>query len=137
MITEKGYSKDPSIIPEGIVLTLPVAFFKDRGISPAEFEKMFVEYMQEDDAIWNFKLTNLPLQDVAYVYLIFDGFLQYRAQLVQYERNVAKEFHDAPDRQVRSFPPTNWVLFTGPVVKCPYVRELKGFQGFRYCTKLF
>lgn len=137
MITPNGYSKDPGIMPEGIALTLPVAFFQDRGMSYAEFEKMFLEYMQEEDAIWNFRLTNLPLHDVVYVYLVFDGFLQYRGNLVQYERNVAKDFYDAPDGKVRSFPPSNWVLFTGPIVKSPYERQMKGFQGFRYTTKLF
>lgn len=137
MITRNGYSKDPGIMPEGIALTLPVAFFQDRGMSYAQFEKMFLEYMQQDDAIWNFRLTNLPLHDVLYVYLIFDGFLQYRGNLVQYERNVAKDFYDAPDGIVRSFPPCNWVLFTGPIVKCPDDRPMRGFQGFRYTTKLF
>lgn len=137
MITARGYSKDPSIMPDGIVLTLPVAFFKDRGMSYSEFEKLFERYMRREDAIWNFRLTNLPKHDVAYVYLIFDGFLQYRANLVQYERNVAKKFYDSPDGRVRSFPPSNWVLFTGPIVKAPQDWPLKGFQGFRYCTKLF
>jgi hypothetical protein len=137
MITATGYSKDPSIMPEGIALTLPVAFFQDRGMSYAEFEKMFVRYMRRDDAIMNFRLTNLPLHDVAYVYLIFDGFLQYRANLVMYERNTAKEFNDAPDGKIRSFPPSNWVLFTGPVIKAPHDIPMKGFQGFRYTTKLF
>jgi hypothetical protein len=106
-------------------------------MSYAEFEKMFVRYMRRDDAIWNFRLTNLPLHDVAYVYLIFEGFIQYRGNLVQYERNVAKEFYDAPDCKVRSFPPSNWVLFTGPVIPAPREWPMKGFQGFRYTTKLF
>lgn len=137
MITEKGYSKDPSIQPEGIVLTLPQAFFQDRRMTTDRFKKMFERYMRREDAIWNFRLTNLPLQDVAFVYLVFDGFLQYRTNLVQYERNVAKDFDDAPDGIVRHFEPTNWVLLSGPAIKAPYERPLKGFQGFRYCTKLF
>jgi hypothetical protein len=37
MITNKGYSKDSSIVPEGIVLTLPVAFFQDRGMTIDQF----------------------------------------------------------------------------------------------------
>ncbi|WP_315823034.1 hypothetical protein [Paraflavitalea speifideaquila] len=137
MITSKGYSKDPSIQPDGIVLTLPVAFFEDRGMTTEEFKPMFERYMRQEDAIWNFKLTNLPLHDVAFVYLVFDKQIQYRCQFIMYERNVSKEFYDAPDGQVRSFPPTNWVLFTGPVVKPPYEWPQKGFQGFRYSTKLF
>lgn len=137
MITAEGYSNDPNIVPEGIVLTLPVAFFKDRGMSCTEFEKYFLEVMEPEDAIWNFRLSNLPLLDVQYVYLIFEGFLQYRGNLVMYERNKAKRFNDTPDGKTRTFSPCNWVLFTGPIIKCPFERQLKGFQGFRYSTKLF
>lgn len=137
MITAKGYSKDPSIIPEGIVLTLPVAFFNDRNMTTDQFKQLFERYMRREDAIWNFRLTNLPTHDVAYVYLIFEKQIQYKAHLVQYERDKAKVFNDSPDGIVRSFPPSNWVLFTGPLVKPPNELPLKGFQGFRYCTKLF
>jgi hypothetical protein len=56
---------------------------------------------------------------------------------MQYERNVSKSFKDARDGKVRDFPKCNWVLFTGPVVKPPYEWPQKGFQGFRYTTKLF
>lgn len=137
MITPEGYSKDPNIQPDGIVLTFPVAFFKDRGMTCAEFEKLFTRYMRTEDAVWNFRLTNLPTRQVQYVYLIFDGFLQFRATLIEYQRNVAKEFNDSEDGQIRRFPVSNWVLFTGPLVKCPFNRMMRGFQGFRYCTELF
>lgn len=137
MITARGYSKDASIIPEGIMLTLPKMFFRDRNMSYSSFEKMFERYMRREDAIWNFKLTNLPLHDVAFVYLCFEGFVQYRCNLVMYERNKSKTFSDTPDKKVRHFPDCNWVLFTGPAVK-PYEDiPQKGFQGFRYTTKLF
>jgi hypothetical protein len=137
MITENGYSKDPNIIPEGIALTLPVAFFQDRGTDIPRFKKMFERYMSKEEAIWNFKMTNLPTRDIAWVYLIFDRQIQYRLNFVMYERNVAKQFHDAPDKKIRIFPPTNWVLFTGPAIKPSYEWPQKGFQGFRYTTKLF
>lgn len=39
MITDKGYSKDASIIPEGIALTLPVIFFEDRGMTVVSADK--------------------------------------------------------------------------------------------------
>jgi len=137
MITAKGYSKDPALVPDAIVLTLPVMFFKDRNMTVEEFKALFERYMQQDDALWNFRLTNLPTRDVLYVYLIFDGQLQYRANFVQYERNKAKRFKDAPDGKARDFPPSNWVLFTGPVIKPVEPWPLKGFQGFRYATTLF
>jgi hypothetical protein len=137
MITPKGYSKDPSLRPDAIVLTFPVAFFEDRQMTTEQFRPLFERCMAQEDAIWNFKLTNLPLQDVLYVYLIFDGHIQYRANLVQYERNKSKRFKDAPDGKERIFLSTNWVLISGPLVKPVEPWPQRGFQGFRYATKLF
>jgi hypothetical protein len=137
MITDRGYSKDPTIVPEGIMLTLPTVFFEDRKMTIEQFKKVFERHMARGDAWWNFKLTNLPVHDVAYVYLIFDKHVQYRCNLIQYERNVSKSFKDAPDGKTRHFENCNWVLFTGPVVKPPHEWPQKGFQGFRYTTKLF
>lgn len=137
MITVNGYSKDPSIIPEGIMLTLPVMFFQDRGTDIESFKELFERYMQKEDSIWNFRLTNLPLHNIAFIYLVFDKKVQYRANFVMYERNKSKQFYDSPDGKVRKFPPSNWILFTGPVIKPPYEMPQKGFQGFRYTTKLF
>lgn len=137
MITPNGYSKDPFIRPEGIMLTLPVQFFEDRKTDIPSFIKMFERYMAREDSLWNFRLTNLPTQDIAWVYLVFDKKVQYRLNFVQYERNVSKVFNDAPDRKVRRFPNANWVIMCGPPVKPPYEWPQKGFQGFRYTTKLF
>lgn len=137
MITSTGYSKDPNIVPEGIALTLPVLFFQDRGSSIPDFKKLFERFMTRDDALWNFRLTNLPTMEVAWIFLIFDKRIQYRCNLVQYERGVAKVFQDSPDGRIREFPKSNWVIFTGPPVKPPHEWPQKGFQGFRYTTKLF
>jgi hypothetical protein len=137
MITATGYSKDPSIMPDGIVLTMPVAFFEDRKTDTVKFTKLFERYMREEDALWNYRLTNLPKLDVIYVYLIWDKKVQFRVNLVCYERNKTKSFHDAPDKKVRHFPNANWVILAGPAVRPPKDIPMKGFQGFRYCTKLF
>jgi hypothetical protein len=123
--------------PEAIILTMPVAWFRDRNMSYADFCKDFEATMAEEDNYWNFLKSNLPTQDVAYVYLVFDGFVQYRANFVCYERNVAKAFDDAPDGIVREFPPSNWILFSGPVIKAPFDIPMKGFQGHRYSKMLF
>jgi len=122
---------------DAIILTLPVAFFNDRGMSTDQFKVLFERYMQRDDALWNFRLTNLPTFDVNYVYLVFAGHVQYRANLVQYERNKTKRFADAPDGKTRTFPNCNWVLFTGPIIKPPQPIPMRGFQGFRYSLIIF
>lgn len=137
MITSNGYSKDPSIMPEGIMLTLPVAFFDDRGTEIGPFIKMFERYMSREESLWNFRLTNLPKHDIAWVYMVFDKKVQFRLNFVQYERNISKTFHDAPDGKVRTFPNCNWVIMCGPAIKPPHEWPQKGFQGFRYTTQLF
>lgn len=137
MITDKGYSKDLSIMPEGIMLTLPTIFFEDRGTDVESFTLMFYRFMKQDDSLWNFKLKNLPKHDVAWVYLVYDKKVQFRLNLVQYERNTSKEFKDSPDRKIRRFENCNWVIMCGPPVRPPHEWPQKGFQGFRYTTKLF
>lgn len=123
--------------PDGILLTLPVAFFQDRGMSYSEFMPLFKKQMSDPDNVWNYRLTNLPTMDVQYVYLVFDGFVQYRGNLVMYQRGVTKRFNDSPDMKFRTFAEANWVIFTGPIVVAPIDIEMKGFQGFRYTKKLF
>lgn len=137
IIGPSKYSKDPSIVPEGIALTLPKQFFEDRGWTYSECEKYFERFMRKENHIWNFRLTNLPTIDVAWAYLIFDGFIQFRANIVMCERNKSKTFYDGPDKKERHFPSANWVILSGPVRKAPFDCPQKGFQGFRYTTKLF
>lgn len=132
MITENSYSKDPFIQPEGIALTLPVMWFENRGWTVEKFKPHFERFMQREDAIWNFRLTNLPTKDFYLVYMVFGGFIQYQCNLVQIERNVAKTFHDAPDGKPIVFAASNWILITGPAIAPPYPMPQKGFQGFRY-----
>lgn len=121
--------------PIAIILTMPSVFFQDRNMGMQDFSKLFERYLQREDAIWNYRKTQLPTQEVAYVYLVWDGKVQYRCNFVGYERHVAKSFDDAPDGKVRNFPATNWILLTGPAVKPPHPIAMKGFQGHRYLTK--
>jgi hypothetical protein len=137
IIGPSTYSKDPSIRAEGIMLTLPKQFFQDRGWTYAEFEKYFKQFMAGESSIWNFRLTNLPKREVAWVYLVFEGFIQFRLNLVMYERNKSKTFKDGPDKKARKFPNANWVILCGPAVTAPFEMPQKGFQGFRYTTFLF
>lgn len=112
-------------------------FFEDRKMTPEQFKPMFERQMRPDGNFWNFKLTNLPKHDVLYVYIVFDSKIQYRCNLVCYERNVSKNLRDSTDHLMRHFEECNWVIFTGPVVKPTEDFPKKGFQGFRYTQKIF
>lgn len=138
IIGPSKYSKDPSIIPDSIVVTLPVQFFEDRGWNDYDkFNKMFKRYMGKENSLWNFRLTNLPTKDVAWVYLVYNGFFQFKTNLVQIERDVSKTFSDGPTGEAFHFPKANWLILCGPVIEAPEGWEQKGFQGFRYGYQLF
>lgn len=123
--------------PVAIILTLPVQFFKERQMDEESFKKYFERLMRKEDMLWNFRLTNLPTHDVAWVYFNFFGKVHYRLNLVMYQRNAAKSFNDTPDGITRDFDASNWVICTGPVVPAPYEISMKGFQGFRYSKQIF
>ena len=131
------YTKDKSIRPDGIMLTMPNMFFEDRGWSVDQFKMYFKKFMAGEDNTWNYRLTNLPTLDFAWVYLVFDKQVQFRLNLVMIERNVTKVFNDGPDHKTRTFPNANWIILSGPAIEPPYEWPQKGFQGFRYTTKLF
>jgi len=129
--------KSFSAPPEAIILTMPVAFFKDRNMPEDKFADYFERYMRHETATWNFVKKQLPTQDVAWVYLVWSGKIQFRLNLVCYERNQSKSFDDSWDGKVRHFPEKNWIILSGPAVRPPHDIYIKGFQGHRYTEKLF
>lgn len=121
--------------PIAIILTLPVAFFTDRNMTVDEFIPLFRRHMQQDDALWYFKKKSLPVHEVAWVYIVFGGHVQFKTNLVGYERNRTYTFRDAKDQRNRTFENCNWIILCGPAIPAPYPIPMKGFQGFRYVTK--
>lgn len=122
MITVEGYSKDPNIIPEGIVITWSVELIKRNGGLIA-FLRKFEEDMKTGEDMFINKCRNRPKMDnrILFVYIIVSGRLKYRCFYGGY----------------RSGEPWPHIVMAGPVEKCPFKRELGGFRGFRYSTKLF
>jgi len=146
MITAAGYSKDPSILPEGIVITWSDDLINQRhGLK--EFCRIFEESMQRDEALWYNKALRSPKHDINYVYIIVSGKLKYRCYYggfsTDHKPSRLKEV-GKPIDQWQHFSWALWhtvlfphIILAGPVKVCPFERQLKGFQGFRYCTKLF
>ncbi len=134
MITENGYSKDPTIMPEGIVVTLGKDLMKDQGGAKL-FLANFLETMNEEDSYWMHKCSNLPKQDFAQVYLSVMNRLWGRVYCGGMRKNQPVTGVTADGKKIDII--WNHIILAGPFEKCPFKRELKGFQGFRYCTKLF
>ncbi|HXR84311.1 MAG TPA: hypothetical protein VN722_08385 [Hanamia sp.] len=137
MITANGYSKDPNIIPEGIVITFGKEMMQEQGGAKL-FLTTFIESMNthEEGAYWMHKCSNLPAMEVDIVYIIVLNRLWAKVYSGGYKRNPKDVFGYSADG-VEKIIDWNHIVLSGPILKCSFKRALKGFQGFRYCTKLF
>jgi len=138
MITANGYSKDPSIMPEGIVVTFGQQMIKEQG-GLKTFLKAFQETMSHHEAgtYWMHTCSNFPKIDIDHIYIIVANRLYGRVYCGGFRRNADADVigYGATGKQKLMDKP--FVILSGPFEKCPHKRTLKGFQGFRYCTKLF
>lgn len=126
MITVNGYSKDPSIIPEGIAITFGKELIEYYG-GIRKLLGSFEWCMRQDDSLWNHKCRNKPAFDheLLHVYIILLNRLYGRCLFGGYETHESAVF------------PWPRIILAGPLERAPIKRELKGFRGFRYTTKLF
>lgn len=135
MITIDGYSKDTSIMPEGIVVTLGSDMIAEQG-GLRTFLKGFLADMADENTVWMHKLRNAPKFDIPHVYVIVHGRLYGRCFYGGYRKAGGNYDAYTTDGRVKRI---DWahILLAGPFERCPFKRQLKGFQGFRYSTKLF
>lgn len=134
MITATGYSKDPSEMPEGVVITFGKDMIKEQG-GLKMFLKNFLDTMADDQSYWMHKCSNLPKFEVDQIYIIVAGRLWGRVYCGGYKRDEPVTGRTADGRSV--IIDWNFITLAGPFEHCPFKRELKGFQGFRYSTKLW
>lgn len=136
MITINGYSKDPSIIPEGIAVTWGRDMIQEKG-GLLTFMRFFSDCMEEDGALWYQKCKNRPTQDkyLQYVYIIVSNRVYYRGYYGGYHTGPLECYLNSwSSRQVVTWPR---IVIAGPIVKAPHKIYRKGFQGFRYTETLF
>lgn len=139
MITANGYSKDPNIIPEGIVVTWGKDLIEEKG-GLLSFLRFFEQTLNEEGSFWMQKCKNRPTMDhrLLYVYVIVCGQIKYRCYYGGYRTGETDAWngdgYSWSSKTVISWPR---VILAGPFEKAPYKIYMKGFQGFRYCTKLF
>lgn len=131
MITPKGYSKDPSIIPDGIVITWKRDMFPDNSFDAVM--RLF-EHELNNDGAWVQKALRAPKYDVQFVYIIIDGEVKYRCNYAGWSND---RMELTRKNGITYNVPWPRILITGPVIKPSIKINLKGFQGFRYCTELF
>ncbi len=78
---------------------------------------------------------NLPVHDVLYVYTIIDNKVHHRSQFAGLIKNTRLIFR-RPKGGYRTFKNANAVMMSGPVVMAHEEITMKGFQGFRYLSKM-
>lgn len=122
---------------DAIVLTLGQDFLNNKypGGRPAII-KALERTNDSDDNLWmQFCGSGVPARQVEFCYLVWDGKVQYRLNVLEYKSNQSGKFADGG--VVRSFKNRNMVVMQGPAIKAPYDIPMKGFQGFRYTEFLF
>lgn len=137
MITKDGYSTDPSIIPEGVVIT----FGKDMMIEQGGIKLFLSNFLQtmsnyEQYDYWMHKCSNLPVHEVDIIYIIVCNRLWAKVYCGGYRKGEADKIGYSANGQEKIID-WNYLVLSGPIEHAPKKRILKGFQGFRYCTQLF
>lgn len=137
MITPEGYSQDPSILPEGIVVTWGKDLIQEKG-GLLSFIRYFEQTMADEEGVWLQKCRNKPTCDIVYVYIIVCNQVRYRLHYGGYATGKVR-VHNGDGLSWSSSTEVMWprLILAGPFVKAPRKIIRKGFQGFRYCTKLF
>lgn len=137
MITPDGYSKDPNIVPQGIALTLGKKMIEEKGGPGLPGLLKFLRWFEGcvNHGSFFMKLGNKPTHDIDHIYLVVANRLYGRCFFGGYKNNF-KGFLNPDSFECVD---TGWsgIYLGGPIEKPSFKRELKGFRGFRYTTKLF
>ena len=119
--------------PESIVVTMPLAFFKEYTIEKFEDE---MAAMKTNSLVWYRVVKNLPKFQTLYCYIVYYNKIQWRTNILEFEKNMTRTFV-RPEGGIRTFQNVNAILLCGPTIKAPIDFPMKGFQGFRYSEKIF
>lgn len=138
MITKDGYSKNKSLRPEGIVITWGKELIEEKG-GLLNFTRYFEKIMSIDDNLWLQKCRFKPkFDDILYVYIIVHNRVKYRCLYIGHETGPA-QISNGDGISWAYTSNVSWprLILAGPFVKAPEKIVRRGFQGFRYCEKLF
>lgn len=125
-----------SEVSEGLIVTLPRAFFTEEKGAMRRFLSEIHQVNTIEDYYWYRVMKNLPKRDVLYVYLVINNFIKYRFTYGGIVRDKDFAFHRM-DGTFKEFNKANAIILAGPVIKAPMKYPMRGFQGFRYTDKIF
>lgn len=123
---------------EGIVITFGEKMIKEQG-GLRTFLKAFQKTMDshEHGEYWMHTQSLFPKTEIDHIYIIVANRLYGRVFCGGFRKNADANTvaYGATGEQKLLDKP--FVILSGPLEKCPFKRTLRGFQGFRYSTKLF
>jgi hypothetical protein len=138
--------------PDGIVVTLPVSFMLDLAYSDpliklhtsefTERELILIGYRKvlrelnwvmkdSDNRFWIHSMGSKPTMNFEFVYFTALGSIMARGNFMSWEPGGTKSFKDGRKQTAK-----HWLNVCN-IVNAPGYFPFKGFQGFRYTTKIF
>jgi len=117
--------------PTGIIKCLPQAWVDECG----GVEKIMSCKKEIDggESNWYMSFPNKPRRDVLHLYVVFDGLIQFRVNIMEFKdmETPVRMTHGA------EFTVKLWAICTGPMVIPSRPLPMKGFRGYRYTAGLF
>lgn len=116
--------------PCGILKCLPVQWVERTG--GMDYVQRIRQAIDDGRSMWWMSFPTRPRYDVLHLYVVFDGLVQFRVNIVEYRSG-----HGMTKMYGGTFRANFWALCTGPLVTPISPCPIKGFRGFRYTHKLF
>lgn len=118
--------------PTGIIRTLP-SLYSDRGnVGYRRYVRAIRELERDIIPAIYIAMAQVPKIEVLHMYLLIEGEIRVRLNIVEYIPGTSEICWDATIRQ-----PKFWAVCSAPVIKPPESIKRRGFQGFRYTTELW
>jgi len=118
--------------PTGIIRTLPSLYNDDGNVGYQRYTRAIDELERGVIDVIYIALAAMPKVDVIHMYLLIEGEIRVRLNIVEYAPGTAEICWDSTIRQ-----PKYWALCAGPVVRPLEPMPHRGFQGFRYTEELW
>jgi len=110
---------------------MPMEFFDTYGMERF-IREFYTNPNKNHDSYFMFTLSGQPKYEVLYFYLLFDGAIRYRANIIQFRGEATYAFPKGNTIHGKA-----WVDIGAPVIKFNEPIPMKGFQGFRYTDGSF
>lgn len=88
--------------------------------------------INEGKSFWFMSFPVRPKTKVLYLYVAFDGHIQFRVNIMDYRAGDGKT-----NLYGGSFFAKVWAICTGPMMFPPRPIPMRGFRGFRYTEELW